>query len=135
LNSILILLQGHNFANHVLLDVNNAILMENLVNINILYWHLFFNLVVCNTCMPEKYMSATDTSCLAECPTGFYIDILLKKCHSCKNNCIACSNNISCDNALCNLSETCILCEDLFFHNPTGDCLPDCPAELFYKNT
>lgn len=62
------------------------------------------------------------TSCVSECPTGFYPDVIARLCLPCDNKCISCS-----------AEDKCNLCKSEFVLE-NGKCLNNCGEGEFRRN-
>ena len=92
----------------------------------------FDNSTFCQQCtesgLDEAFLLDSDSSCLSECPTGFFENRTDHTCDVCHGNCESCSENAT----FCSKC-TSTGVNEAFFYSQNSSCLEVCP-DGFYKN-
>ncbi|KAL4460975.1 hypothetical protein ABPG74_016447 [Tetrahymena malaccensis] len=76
----------------------------------------------CTKCDQNTYLTGDSCVQQAQCPSGTYGDNSQRSCISCKNNCLTCSDEITCKS--CNQSSS-------FNKFYNGQCLQACPSSTY----
>ncbi|EAS01407.2 transmembrane protein, putative (macronuclear) [Tetrahymena thermophila SB210] len=79
----------------------------------------------CTKCDQNTYLTGDSCVQQAQCPSGTYGDNSLRSCVSCKNNCLTCSDEITCKS--CNQNSS-------FNKFYNGQCLQACPSSTYLDN-
>lgn len=74
---------------------------------------------ICLTCVTGTYYINSTQSCVANCPTGLFLDSTSQSCVGCSLNCLTCAGSAS----------TCTACNASLLLN--GACLPTCPNGMY----